>query len=74
MILKAGDSLKINKKQKESIDAVLDYYGDKTAHWLSMLTHQELPWRCAREGLSDGENCTFIISKESMMSYYDGLS
>ena len=30
-----GDKSKLNSEQKETIDAVLDYYGNKSPQWLS---------------------------------------
>ena len=33
----------LSPEQRGSIDAVLDFYGDKSGHWLSELTHQEAP-------------------------------
>lgn len=59
--------------ETETMDSVLDHYGDKSPEWLSQLTHMELPWREARKGVPLGEPCTNVISKESMMSYYGGL-
>ena len=59
--------------QKETLDAVLDYYGDKEPQWLSELTHKEAPWRQARAGIPLGESCDRIIEKESMQQYYGGL-
>lgn len=35
--------------ERESIDLVLDSYGDLSAHELSTMTHREPPWRRARK-------------------------
>lgn len=72
--LKYGDENLLNKIQKETIDAVIDFYGPRDAHWLSMLTHREKPWIDARKGCADGESCTEIITKDSMQEYYGGIS
>ncbi len=61
------------KTELETIHAVLKYYGDKEPQWLSELTHNEDPWKSARHGCSPGTNCSNIITKESMQSYYGGL-
>ena len=61
------------KDEIETMDAVLDYYGDKEPQWLSELTHKELPWKEARAGIALGEPCSNVISKESMQQYYGGL-
>lgn len=68
-----GDSRRLSEKQKETIDAVLEHYGDKSAHWLSELTHRERPWREARIGLRDGERGEQEITRADMAEYYSGL-
>jgi len=57
----------------DSMDSVINYYGDKAPFWLSELTHNENPWKLARRGLSVGEHSTEIIQKESMQFYYEAL-
>ncbi|HCU23589.1 MAG TPA: hypothetical protein DF383_01120, partial [Deltaproteobacteria bacterium] len=42
----------LTTSQKETIDSVLKYYGNKSSQWLSDLTHQEQPWLDARKGLA----------------------
>jgi uncharacterized phage-associated protein len=69
-----GDPDKLSVKEKMSVDAVLDFYGDKSAHWLSELSHREAPWRYAREGLGAGERGSQEITQSSMFEYYDGLT
>lgn len=59
--------------QLDTIDRVLQYYGDKEPHWLSELTHLENPWKFAREGYAPGARCNVVITKESMQEYYGGL-
>ncbi len=59
--------------QRESIDAVLNYYGDKSAQWLIDLTHSEEPWKEARVGLAPGERGNREITLASMADYYSGL-
>lgn len=59
--------------QKDTIEKVLEYYGDKNAQWLSQLTHMEDPWKLARDGLPNGASGNQIITKESMAIYYGGL-
>ena len=65
----------LNAKQKENIDKVLSHYGDKTAQWLSDLTHMEDPWIDTRKraGVEDGERCDEIIEKGYIHQYYSGL-
>ena len=71
-----GDPAKLTKDQKETIDGVLDFYGSKSAQWLSDLTHLEAPWRQARAraGVNAGERCHEEITLADMHEYYSGLS
>ncbi len=69
-----GDASRLNADQRETVDAVLEYYGDKSAHWLSELTHQERPWLDARAGLGPGERGNAQISYGAMTEYYSKLS
>ncbi len=68
-----GNEQNLTKTQKETIDAVLRDYGDKSSQWLSDLTHMEDPWKNARENCLDGERCEKVITHESMMEYYGSL-
>lgn len=63
----------LSESQKENINEVLDYYGDKDAQWLSTLTHMEEPWQTARVGVAPGARSNNVITKESMAMYYGGL-
>ena len=49
-----GTAANLDKDARDTIDGVLKFYGDKTAQYLSDLTHAEDPWREARRGLSAG--------------------
>jgi uncharacterized phage-associated protein len=63
----------LTAEQCDSVNVVLDFYGKKSAHELSDLTHREAPWRDAREGVPPGERCDKEITVEAMYEYYDGL-
>jgi len=69
-----GDATRLTAKDRETVDAVLRFYGDKTSQWLSDLTHQEKPWVEARVGLRPGERGSREITLDSMHGYYSGLS
>ncbi|WP_026548856.1 type II toxin-antitoxin system antitoxin SocA domain-containing protein [Arthrobacter sp. Br18] len=69
-----GDPDELEDNEKETIDAVLDAYGQYTAHELSEMTHREDPWRDAREGLREGARSSAPITQASMHEYYHGLS
>lgn len=70
---KKGNPDKLNDTQKETVDAVIAYYGDKSSQWLTNLAHMENPWREARQGLSDNMRGYNEITHASMMEYYSGL-
>lgn len=63
----------LDSTARSTVDAVLDFYGEKSAHWLSDLTHRERPWRAARAGLPEGSRSDAVITPESMLEYYGGL-
>lgn len=63
----------INARSKVAIDRVLDFYGNKTAQWLSHLTHNEAPWLEARGALAPGMRCDTVIRQSAMHEYYSSL-
>lgn len=71
-----GDADALDDDEKETVDAVLRFYGPRTAHDLSELTHREDPWRLARQqaGLKPAERGDTVITRASMAEYYDGLT
>lgn len=69
----AGHADALVDQERETIDAVLEHYGDKTAQELSDLTHREEPWLSARQGLAPRERGDRIISTASMHEYYSSL-
>ena len=68
-----GNPRLLNQAQQETVDAVLEYYGDKSAQWLIQLTHMEDPWIQAREGLPPLERGNKIIPLDTMADYYSSL-
>lgn len=69
-----GNCKKLSEIQRETIDAVLGYYGDKSSQWLSDLTHKENPWLNARKGLPSGARGSKVITHASMAEYYEALA
>lgn len=65
-----GDTSVLNLNQKETIDAVIRDYGDKTPLQLRTLTHQEAPWIDARKRLKEEERRENTISHDAMLGYY----
>lgn len=68
-----GVSKRLNEDQKETIDAVLGFYGQKTALELMQLTHLEDPWQKAREGIPYNQRSEAEIPLESMAEYYSRI-
>jgi len=68
-----GDPKKLTKNQMDTVEAVIEFYGVKSSQWLSALSHQEKPWRDAREGIAPGGFCNAEITQASMAEYYDSL-
>lgn len=54
------------------LEEIMDVFGDFTAHHLARLTHQESPWKNARNGEDRGG--AGVISLDDMRDYYAGLS
>lgn len=71
-----GDPEALEPAERETVDAVLDFYGDMTAHQLSDLTHREDPWLRAREsaGLSPMDRGTAEITTAAMHEFYVALA
>lgn len=63
----------LTDSEKDTINRVLQFYGNKTAQWLSDLMHMEEPWRNARKGIPDGQPSSKVISLNDMMEYYSSL-
>ena len=68
-----GNKSALNATQRETVNAVLDYYGDKSSQWLSDLTHAESPWLDARKNLAPGERGHNEITHAAMAEYYGSL-
>lgn len=71
--LKEGDENALGQKARDTVKAVLKFYGDRTAQWLSDLTHSERPWVKAREGVPPGEPSGKQISEADIAEYYASL-
>lgn len=60
----------LSEAQRRIVDAVVEFYGRMGGGTLSSLTHRELPWAEAREGLSANESSTRSISQATMRRFY----
>ncbi|HIF9344041.1 TPA: Panacea domain-containing protein [Photobacterium damselae] len=68
-----GNKEELTEDQVETIDKVLEFYGDKSAQWLSNLTHKESPWKDARGTIEAMASSSEVITKGSMEEYYAAL-
>ena len=71
--LSIGNIGSLSDDEKDSIDIVLQGYGDKEPYELVEQTHHEKPWLLARGGLPEGASCNNEITLESMGAYYGSL-
>lgn len=58
------------QKEKNFIDSVFDVYGGYTADELEAMTHQEAPWKNARQGCAPSAYSRNPISMKDMRDYY----
>lgn len=70
---KEGNSANLSETEQENIGKVLGFYGDKTAQWLSNLTHQEDPWLNARGDTPVGDYSNAVIPLSAIHEYYSSL-
>ena len=68
-----GNPRLLNQEQRDTVDAVLEYYGDKSAQWLIDLTHMEDPWIQMRQGLPIAERGHRVIPLDMIAEYYGSL-
>lgn len=71
-----GDPGALSPGERESIDLVLQAYGDLTAHQLSLMTHREPPWLEARARAKAGpmERSTTQLRDAEIYEYFDALT
>lgn len=68
-----GDEKKVTDDEADTVNEVLKVYGEKTAQWLSNLTHEEAPWAETRGDLSPTDRSNEVIEKGIIHEYYSGL-
>lgn len=64
-----GDIGALVKAQRDTVEKVLAFYGDKDAQWLSDLTHMEDPWK---DAWARGQNTE--ITPEALSEYYSSIA
>ncbi|MBN1006423.1 Panacea domain-containing protein [Amphritea pacifica] len=72
-LFRNGDASNLDDEASDTVDQVLKVYGNKTAQWLSNLTHDEAPWKDARGDLSPMDRSNVVIEKGQIHEYYSGL-
>lgn len=68
-----GSADALTDDQRETLNEVLNAYGDFTAQQLSVLSHSERPWQEARQGLQPLERGSEVIEPMIMADYYGSL-
>ena len=68
-----GNGHALHTAERETVDAVLAKYGNKSSQWLSELTHREKPWINARRGLGPLDAGDREITHAAMAEYYNSL-
>ena len=77
--ISSGDPSQIDEELRDTITAVIIYYGDKSGEMLQHLTHHEDPWLEARHEAQANkisnidEKDKEIISQKKMKDYYASL-
>ncbi|WP_405430717.1 Panacea domain-containing protein [Micromonospora sp. NBC_00617] len=65
-----GQASHLTPDERRTVRWVTDQYGKFSASQLSVMTHNELPWRAARGGLPESANSSAKISTDLMRTYY----
>jgi len=65
----------LTAEETSTLESVIDFYGPRSAAWLSELTHNEAPWKDARAnaGLAPGQRGDVEIDQAAMAEYYGSL-
>ncbi|MFH1170529.1 MAG: type II toxin-antitoxin system antitoxin SocA domain-containing protein [Candidatus Vogelbacteria bacterium] len=66
----ADDIVKISSETKRFLDQVWSVYGNRDAAYLEHLSHSEMPWQKAREGLEPHIGSENVISTKDMKEFY----
>ena|ERR1035437_4073673 len=68
-----GDADLLTQDERETVNAILGFYGKMSSQQLSDLTHREDPWKEARRDLAPTDRGSRVISHASMAEYYGSL-
>jgi uncharacterized phage-associated protein len=65
-----GDPSRLTAAERETVDAVVDYYGAQPETWLSELSHRERPWG---DAYVRGARPSPVIALDAMKNFYGRL-
>jgi len=77
--INSGDPSQIDEELRDTITAVIIYYGEKSGEMLQHLTHHEDPWTDTRHKAQENKLSSIdekgkeIISQKKMKDYYSSL-
>ena len=60
----------LDEQERKVIDLVINTFGKYSGKVLESITHEELPWKNAREGYETSEPAREIISKDEIRNYF----
>lgn len=63
----------VEEELESLFQQVWEAYGSFSADELEAISHSEMPWINARQGISSGEPCSNIISTYDILQYYSKL-
>ncbi len=66
----AGEASKLSDDQRDTVAAVLAFYGRRSGTWLSKLTHRESPWVDARARAKGSQKP--VITEAAMRAFFAG--
>ncbi|MCM1308946.1 MAG: DUF4065 domain-containing protein [Butyrivibrio sp.] len=64
----------LTAKEKKVADLVVNTFGMYGGKALERITHNEAPWKNARNGYGDSIPSSELLSKKSIMSYYEAVN
>lgn len=65
-----GEPIKLDEQTNDVLEQVYSIYGDYDANELESISHQEKPWKVAREGYEPLDNCDEAIDDKVIFKYY----
>jgi uncharacterized phage-associated protein len=68
-----GNAENLTPSERDTIDLVLENYGELSGRQLSVLTHNESPWQDARAGLPATARSQRRITPEALHEFYSAL-